>query len=151
MQNDVIYSWERLPVYQFTNQLARVVGRLLVSVPPRLHVKIHTLIGQTVIMSNAIPGAHREVVPGDRPVTVEERRAWLIIGFTACGQAGDLLADLGKSWVHVRSDVGEALKLLSKIQSHFHDTLESLDEQPATPTQNRVINPRELERVTQKH
>lgn len=131
MQNKVIYSWERLPIYEFTNQFARLLGRLLVSLPTRFHVQIHNLIGQAVAMANAIPGGHRDIEPGADPVPVEERRAWLMIGYTATVTARDLLTELGRVATRARPDVAIGLKLLSQIESGFQDGLDSLEATPS--------------------
>ncbi len=130
MQNVAMYHWERLEVYHLANQFARLLGRLLMSLPSRFHIHVHNLIGQAVVMTNAIPGAHRDTEPGAPPIPVEERRAWLMIGLCASGTARDLLDELGRSARHARTDVAAGLKLLEQIELSFQEGLDSLDDPP---------------------
>jgi hypothetical protein len=127
-----VYEWERLEIYARTNELARVIGRILVLMPPRFHVHVHNLIGQTVVMANAIAGGHADVAPGGKPHSIEERRAWLTIGLVASGQARKRLADVGHLATRSGREVTAGLELIDSIEAGFQISLAELDLTPIT-------------------
>ena len=131
MQGEAIYRWERLEVFQLVNQVSRLLGRLLVSMPSRFHIQLHSLIAQVVVVSHAIPGAHRDRAPDEPPVPLEERRAWLMIGFVASETARTLMTELGRAPSRSRPDIDSGLKLLARIEADFKKHLEGLDGGPS--------------------
>jgi hypothetical protein len=131
-QQAPIYAWERLEIYAQTNQLARTIGRILAVMPSRLQVHIHNLIGQTVVMANAIAGGHIDPGPGGEPPSVESRRAWLTIGLLAAGRARGDLTDYGGFAKRSGGDVAAGLDLIDRIEAGFQLSLAELDAEPIT-------------------
>lgn len=127
-----IYAWERLEIYAQTNQLARTIGRILAVMPPRLQVHIHNLIGQTVVMANAIAGGHIDPGPGGELPSVESRRAWLTIGLLAAGRARRDLTDYGGFAKRSGGDIAAGLDLIDRIEAGFRLSLAELDAEPIT-------------------
>lgn len=127
MRDDIVYEWEKLEVYGWTNKFARVVGRLLADVPSRHRVHVHNLIGQAIVMSNAVAGANKDIAPGEPPLSIEHRRAWLMIGYTAARGAAETLGTIRK--VHERSigNLIDGMELIVKIAEAFATDLELLD------------------------
>lgn len=121
-----LYSWERLEVYALTNQLARALGYLLAALPSRNHVHVHNLIGQTVVMSQAVAGGNQDVAPG-QTVSLEQRRAWLTIGETAAQCARDLLIDLAHTSKRCRREMEDSLALIDAIEKEFRSSLSLLE------------------------
>lgn len=128
----LIYEWERLEIYAQTNQLARTIGRILAVMPARLQVHIHNLIGQTVVMANAIAGGHIDPGPGGELPSIESRRAWLTIGLLAAGRARRDLTDYGGLAKRSGRDVAAGLELIDSIEAGFQISLAELDLVPIT-------------------
>ena len=120
-----VYSWESLEIYAQTNQFARLLGRLIAALPDRLHVQVHQLIALTITMSNAIAGAHVDVMPGGDPPSSEERFAYLLIGQNAARMATRRLGDLGRD--SKRPEIADGLRLLDLIEAGFRQDMEKAD------------------------
>lgn len=124
--DEPLYSWERLEIYALTNQLARTLGYLLAGLPSRNHVHVHNLIGQTVVMSQAVAGGHQDVVAGQM-VSLEHRRVWLTIGEMAARCARDLLIDLAHTSKRCRREMEDGLALIDAIETEFRSSLSLLE------------------------
>lgn len=129
-----LYSWERLEIYAMTNRLARTLGHLLAGLPSRNHVHVHNLIGQTVVMSQAVAGANQDVAPG-QTVSLEHRRVWLTIGETAARCARDLLIDLAHTTKRCHREMEEALALVNAIETEFRSSSSLLELASPPPMQ----------------
>ncbi|MGQ0562644.1 MAG: hypothetical protein ACT443_12315 [Gemmatimonadota bacterium] len=125
-KGDVVYSWEKLPVYAWTNELARVIGRLLASLPGRFHIYVHNLGGQAMLLSNCVALGHREVPPGET-VSKEELRAYRFIGCHTTSQAMDTLRELSAKTRKSKNDVAHGMSLVGKIRAHFEEAVAELD------------------------
>jgi hypothetical protein len=123
-----VYSWESLEIYGQTNQFARLLGRLIAALPDRLHVQVHQLIALTITMSNAIAGAHVDVLPGGDSPSSEQRFAYLMIGQTAAHTATRLLGELARA--SKRPEIAEGLRLLDLIAAGFRQDIEKSDAAP---------------------
>lgn len=121
-----VYSWEKLPAYEWNNRFARVIGRLLAQLPKRHHVYGHNLAAQAGIISNCIAMGHRDLAPGET-VTVEEVRAYRFIGRQACDTAKQILAELSQQTRLGRHDIAHGLELLEKLEAQLEWDLRELD------------------------
>lgn len=132
---DVVYSWEKLPVYAWNNELARVIGRLLVELPRRLHAPLHNLAGQATLISTCIALGHRDTAPGE-VVPKEELRAYRTIGYHATFTTMELLEELSRVTRNGRRDIAQGMSLVGRIRDQFEADLAQLDdvhlESPAT-------------------
>lgn len=73
---DVVYGWQQLPEYHATRQLARTIGRLLMSMPPALRrISGRAFMHAPVLIARGIAGANADMPPGD-DLTREEREAF---------------------------------------------------------------------------
>lgn len=126
MDKEIVYDWERLEIYDLTNRFARVVGLLLAQLPSQHHIHVHNLIGQAVVMSNAVAGANATGPPAKPERSVEQRRAWLLIGLCATRQAVELIMDVGKVTDWSAPDLAIGIELLSGIAKGFAADLDDL-------------------------
>jgi hypothetical protein len=132
--SDTPFTWEQLPVYARNNEFARVIGRLLVVLPRRLHIYAHNLAGQATLISNCIAMGHRDMPPHES-TPKEELRAYRNIGYHATFTIMDMLEDLSKESKLGRSEVTEAMSLIGKIRDQFETSLRELD----TVSQNPAL------------
>ena len=125
--SEIVYTWEKLPVYAWVNEFARVVGRLLATLPRRLHIHAHQLAGQATLISNCIALGHRDCPPGETAPR-EELRAFRLIGWQATVTVMKPLEELSRITKLGRSDVAHGMALIGKIRTHFEEALAELDE-----------------------
>ena len=123
---EIVYGWEKLPVYAWINEFARVVGRLLATLPRRLHIQAHNLAGQATLISNCIALGHLDCPPGE-VAPKEELRASRKIAYHATFTVMDILEELSRTTKSGRSDVAHGMELIGKIRTHFENALAELD------------------------
>lgn len=121
-----VYTWERLPAYEWNNRFAQVIGRLLTVLPKRLFIHAHLLAGQAALISNCIALGHRDTAPGE-VVPKEELRAYRFIGLHGVEVAIEQLDELAKQTALGRSDVERGRDLLGKILRQFEWDLAEID------------------------
>lgn len=124
---DPIYDWEKLPVYAWNNQFARVIGMLLAVMPKRLHIHAHNLAGQATLISCCIAMGHRQTEPGE-VVPPEELRAYRLIGWRATFTVMEILEDLSRETKYSAQDIAEGMELIGKIREQFAVDLGDVDE-----------------------
>jgi hypothetical protein len=128
-----LYEWEKLPVYAWNNELARVIGHLLASMPKRLHMYAHNLAGQATLISNCIAMGHRQPDPGEI-MPVQELRAYRFIGYHATFTVMEMLEELSGLTTYSTADVAHGAALIGKIRQQFEIDLKELDEPEQKPT-----------------
>ncbi len=131
-QKDRIYSWEHLPVYAWVNEFARVIGRLLASMHKRYYVHVHNIAGEAMLLSKCIAMGHREPAPGE-VISVEELRAYRLIGYHSARHTLNLLEDLSKATGYAASGVAHGKKLVRQIRDQFQADLDELEPNTRTP------------------
>ena len=124
---EVLYDWEKLPVFAWNNEFARVIGRLLVRLPRRLHVRIHNLAGQATLISNCIALGHRDPAPGE-VIPREELRAYRVIGYHATFTTMELLEEISGLTSSARNDLAQGMSLVGRIRDQFEADMAELDE-----------------------
>jgi hypothetical protein len=124
---EVLYDWEKLPVYAWNNEFARVIGRLLMQLPRRLHVRIHNLAGQATLISNCIALGHRDAAPGE-VISKDELRAYRVIGYHATFTTMELLEEISGLTRSARSDLAHGMSLVGRIRKQFEADLAELDQ-----------------------
>jgi hypothetical protein len=122
-----IYKWELLPVYEWNNRFARVVGRLLSQVPKRHLIHVHNLAAQANVMSMCITLTHPDMPP-EEMMSVEQRHAYAMIGAQSSKTALETLEMLAVKAGSARSDVLHGLELVTKIQPQFEADKWELEE-----------------------
>ena len=127
----VDYTWEKLPVYAWNNEFARVIGRLLCTIHKRYHIHLHNLAGQAMLMSNCIALGHRDLAPGET-VSREELRAYRFIACFAAERTLEMLDDLSKATGYSACDVAHAKTLLRRMRDQFEKDVREIDEAAAT-------------------
>jgi hypothetical protein len=116
--DEPIYSWETLPVYGWTNEFARVIGRLLAVLPKRHYIFAHNLAGVAHLISNCIACGHRDTAPGE-VVPLEELRAYRTIGHHATFTAMRMLEDLAAVTKLGSADIARGKTLVGQIRHQF--------------------------------
>src|SRR5688572_19112308 len=129
MNTQIVYQWEKLLVYAWVNQFARMIGRLFARLPAQHHIHLQNLAAQATVMINAIPGAHRDRPPGEE-IGEEERRAWLMIGLTTTHTTQDLLRELSK---RTHRHLEEENELVRKVELHFESELNRINGETTAP------------------
>lgn len=129
MNTQIVYEWEKLPVYAWVNQFARMIGRLFAKLPAQHHIHLQNLAAQATVMINAIPGAHRDRPPGEE-ISDEERRAWLMIGYTATRTTQDLLRELS---TRTHCHLEEETRLVRRVERHFESELNRINGETTAP------------------
>jgi hypothetical protein len=128
-----VYAWEKLPVYEWNNRFARVIGRLLSQVPKRHLIHVHNLAGQATVMSICISMTHPDMPPEEMP-SLEQRHAYATIGRQASKTAGELLQMLAVKSGSTRTDALHGIDLVRKIEQQFAaDVCELENGTPARP------------------
>ena len=123
-QLDPIYSWEKLPMYDWINEFARIIGRLLAVLPKRHYIYAHNLAGQATLISNCIAGGHRDSAPGE-VIPPEELRAYLFIGYQATFTTAQLLEDLAAVTKLGSAERARGAALIGQIRQQFEIDLAS--------------------------
>lgn len=113
-----IYSWEKLPVYEWNSRFGRVVGRLLSQLPKRWYIHAHLLAAQATVISHAICMFYRELPPGE-VVPPAELEAWRTIACQAARTALERLDELSSLTALGRSEVAHGRDLMRKVRHHF--------------------------------
>lgn len=121
-QRDPIYSWEHLPVYAWNNELARVIGKMLATLPKRSHVHIHNLAAQATLIGHCIVMTNREMPPGE-VAPAEEVRAYRMIGLHATFTLEEILKDVSGVTKQCKQEIAQGLSLVGKIRDHFESAL----------------------------
>jgi hypothetical protein len=124
---EAIYSWELLPVYEWTNEFARVIGRLLAVLPKRHYIFVHNLAGVAHLISNCIACGHRDPEPGE-VIPLEERRAYRTIGHHATFSAMKLLEDLAAVTKLGSADIARGKSLIGQIRHQFEIDVATCDD-----------------------
>jgi hypothetical protein len=124
---EVIYSWEMLPVYEWTNEFARVIGRLLAILPKRHYIFAHNLAGAAHLISNCIACGHRDPAPGE-VIPLEELRAYRTIGHHATFTAMKMLEDLAAVTKLCAADIARGRSLVGRIRQQFEIDLAACDD-----------------------
>ena len=131
------YKWEELPIYAWSNEFARVIGRLLASLHKRYHLRIHLLGGQAMLMSNCIALGHQELPPGETP-SPEVLRAYRFIGHYAAERTLEMLDDLARVTGYSASDVAHGKRLVRQIRDQFAADLSEVE--TGSPTHSAVLH-----------
>lgn len=120
-----IYDWEKLPVYTSNNELARVIGRMLATLPKRSHVHIHNLAAQATLIGHCIVMTNREMPPGE-VAPAEEIRAYRFIGHHATFTVEEILKDVSSVTKQCKEEIAQGLSLVGRIRNHFEDAPEMM-------------------------
>ncbi|HEX6307972.1 MAG TPA: hypothetical protein VFZ69_07280 [Longimicrobiales bacterium] len=115
-RSDVVPAWERLPEYRATQQLARSIGRILMSLPPRARrITGRALIRAPLLIARGIAGANAELPPG-LGLTREERDEYLRCALDALELLRGLLRMLRGERLGSQPDLLVGLELLERIE-----------------------------------
>jgi hypothetical protein len=111
----VVYTWEELPEYRWTQQLGRCIGRILVSMPRHYRTKLgRTLVRAPMLIAQGIAGANADMPPGD-DLTADQREAFRGGCLAAVDICRDALRLLKSHRLGSLPDVLVALELLERI------------------------------------
>lgn len=114
-QQNVVYAWENLPEYRATQQLGRVVGRILMSLPRRERRTIgKTLVRLPVLIGQGIVGANAELPP-DQEIGVEQRDMYRHSAVAGVHLLRDLFRVLRVERIGSVPDLLAGIELLDRI------------------------------------
>ena len=120
------YSWEKLPMYEWNNELSRVLGRLFASIHKRYYIHLHMLTADTMMMSNCIALGHADMPEGEETPR-EQLRAYRFIGYEAACRTLGNFEELSRVTGYGASDVAHGKTLVRRIRDAFHASLNELD------------------------
>jgi hypothetical protein len=117
MKEQVVYSWESLPEYRYTQRYAYSLGRVLASLKPRWRRRFARCMSQSAtLIATGITMANLDLPPGAEPLPVEDREEARQAALDAVALAREVLRLLQEARQGSAPDILVALDLLERVE-----------------------------------
>lgn len=115
-----IYAFEMLEVYHVTNQLARVLGGIMVSLPDRKKRVVKRLARAAILLAQGIAGGNAEMPP-DEDLSPAERLRFLELSAGSVTRIRCTLLELRRQRCGNQGLIGAGLELLERIEAGLQE------------------------------
>jgi hypothetical protein len=117
MKEHVVYTWEQLPEYRYTQRFAYSLGRVLASLRPRWRRRVEGGMSRAaVLISRGIVLANADIAAGEEDLSPAERRLARESALEAVEISREGLTLLRSARLGSRPDIMVALELLERIE-----------------------------------